>query len=75
MVFIRMISFVSFVLGFEKDDSAIGDVARDMVQDTMISKRWGYSTLIKHLRKMNATDAVFNLLEEANLYYNRHNWK
>lgn len=65
-----MISFVSYVLRFKNDDSAIGDVARDIVADTNISKRWGYTKLINHLKNMNVADRVYGLLND---YYTQYN--
>ena len=64
-----MVSFVSFVLRFKNDNTALGDVAGDMADDPRISKRWGHATLVKHLMRMNATQAVFDVLGEANVYY------
>ena len=68
-----MISFVSYVLRFKNDDSAIGDVARDMLIDSDISKRWGYTSLIKHLNKMNAVERIYDILDDANNRYNSVN--
>ena len=65
-----MISFVSYVLRFKNDDSAIGDVARDIADDNNISRRWGYKKLINHLKNMNAADRIFNILNDANTEYN-----
>ena len=60
-----MVSFVSYVLQFKDDDSAIGDVARDMMLDTGIKRSWGYKSLVKHLETMNACDRVYSVLEQA----------
>jgi hypothetical protein len=65
-----MISFVTYVLSFKDSDCALGDVARDMMLDTAISKRWGFPRLIKHLVTMNADGRVYGVLEEANFVYN-----
>ena len=64
-----MVSFVSYVLRFKNDGSAIGDVARDMAVDPAISKKWGYLTLIKHLLKMNAVERVYEILADTNTNY------
>jgi hypothetical protein len=60
-----MVSFVSYVLQFKDDDSAIGDVARDMMLDTGIKRSWGYKSLVKHLESMNAVSQVYDVLEGA----------
>ena len=64
-----MVSFVNYVLRFKNDDSAIGDVARDMAVDPAISKKWGYLTLIKHLLRMNAVERVYEILANARTGY------
>jgi len=64
-----MVSFVSYVLRFVKEDSAIGDVARDMAQDTAINKRWTYPRLIVHLISMNATERIYQILSDARVAY------
>ena len=64
-----MVSFVSYVLRFKNDDSAIGDVARDMNLDTAVNKRWGYMTLVKHLLHMNASDRIYEILANARTGY------
>ena len=64
-----MVSFVSYVLRFKNDDSAIGDVARDMAVDPAINKRWCYLTLVKHLLQMNASERVYEILANARTAY------
>jgi hypothetical protein len=64
-----MVSFVSYVLRFRFDDTALGDVARDMMLDTGINKRWGYTKLISHLIRMNAVDRIYGILEQAKVAY------
>ena len=60
-------SFVSYVLKHKRQDTALGDVARDIVYDTDINRRWGYTSLINHLEtNRNACDAVINILSNAN---------
>ena len=66
-------SFVNYVLRFKDDDSALGDVARDMSCDPNIKKSWGYSKLMVYLIGMNATDRIYGILEEANQRYDRLN--
>lgn len=64
-----MSSFVRFVLNFKNDDSAIGDVARDMVVDDSLKRNWCYKTVVKHLEGKGACDKVYQILEEANERY------
>jgi len=64
-----MVSFVSYVLRFVKEDSAIGDVARDIAQDTAINRRWGYLRLMTHLIPMNASERVYQILSDARVAY------
>jgi hypothetical protein len=64
-----MVSFVSYVLRFKNDDSALGDVARDIAMDTRINRRWGYTQLIVHLMRMNAVEAVYQILSDARVGY------
>jgi hypothetical protein len=64
-----MSSFVRWVLQFKNDDSAIGDVARDMMVDMDLKKTWCYRTVIKHLDQRGACDSVYTILAEANQRY------
>lgn len=67
-----MVSFVSYVLRFKKEDSAIGDVARDIEQDVRINRRWGHTKLVAHLLLVGAVDRIFGILAEANIAYVVH---
>ena len=53
-----MVSFVSFLLAFVNDGSAIGDLARDASADVRINKRWGFNKFMEHLGKVNACEAA-----------------
>jgi len=59
-----MPSFVNMVLLRKKDDSPIGDVARDVFMDSRINKRWGYDKLCAHLREAGAIPIVLDILKE-----------
>jgi hypothetical protein len=68
-------SFVRYVLKFKKDDSAFGDVARDIQMDPGVNRNWGYRTFKAYLMDRNASclDVVDNLYErysviQGNLY-------
>jgi hypothetical protein len=64
-----MSSFVRFVLKHKNEDSAVGDVARDMLQDTRIKRTWCYATVKKHLDEIGACGSVYNVLSEASERY------
>jgi hypothetical protein len=64
-----MVSFVSYVLQSKNDDTALGDVARDMSQDAGINRMWGYSRLVRHLKSVRADERVYKILELAKSAY------
>jgi hypothetical protein len=64
-----MKSFVNYVLRFKREDTPLGDVARDMSCDPNIKKSWGYTQLMVYLIGMNATDRIYGILEEAKISY------
>jgi hypothetical protein len=60
-------SFVGYVLKHKRQDTALGDVARDIEVDGDINRRWGFRSLIKHLEtNRHACGAVINILNHAN---------
>ena len=59
---VYMSSFVRYVLKFKNDDSAIGDVARDIMADNNLKRTWSYKTLVKYLEEVGACDKVFGIL-------------
>jgi len=59
-----MVSFVNYILKFVKEDSARGDVAREMKDDTGINKRWGYKTFKKYLSHKNLHPNILPILLE-----------
>lgn len=62
-----MVSFVNYVLRFRNADSAWGDVARDMLDDANINRRWGYMSLVRYLlSNHNPCGAVMDILSEIN---------
>lgn len=69
IVYSIMSSFVRWVLQFKNDDTAIGDVARDMIADRGLKRTWSYRTVIKHLDDRGACDSVYTILAEANQRY------
>ena len=65
-----MVSFVTYVLRFSNDDSALGDVARDMIEDSDINRRWGFRSLMRYLEtNHNCCDSVLGILTDANTAY------
>jgi hypothetical protein len=53
-----MVSFVSFLLSFKNEDSAVGDLARDACMDDRINKRWGFNKFMEHLGNVNACEGA-----------------
>ena len=65
-----MVSFVTFLLAFVNDDSAIGDLARDASADERINKRWGFNKFVEHLGKVNACEgARLAAIRAFEMYY------
>ena len=64
-----MSSFVRFVLKYKKEDTAFGDVARDILMDSGVNRAWGYKRFVKHLESMNASQRVYTLVEELKVKY------
>lgn len=70
-------SFVRYVLKFKKDDTASGDVARDIHVDPGVNRNWGYRTFKAYLMDHNASDSCLDVVDslyerysviQANLY-------
>ena len=61
------ITFTRYVLRFKTENSGIGDVARDLLEDPRIKRTWGYTRLRKHLLENGACDDALERLEEAYL--------
>jgi hypothetical protein len=60
-----MVSFVSYVLLFKNEYSAIGDIARDIEQDKKINKRFGYKRLVSYLLDINACNNALIAVDDA----------
>ena len=58
-----MSSFVRFILQAKKDNTAYGDVARDILDDPEINRRWGYRSFVKHLDNRRASQRVYELVD------------
>jgi hypothetical protein len=62
-----MVSFVSYVLKFKNEANACGDVARDMLQDPNINRRWGFRKLVAYLTTTHRPSAnVLTVLSDLN---------
>jgi hypothetical protein len=60
-------SFVGYVLKHKRQDTPLGDVARDIILDPRINRRWGFRSLIEHIENNHSCcDAVINILNHAN---------
>lgn len=65
-------TFVSFLMMFVNDDSAIGDLARDARDDNRISKRWGFNKFMEHLVNMGACEgARITAMDALDIYSRR----
>jgi hypothetical protein len=60
-----MSSFVRFVIKYKKSDCAYGDIARDILQDELINRSWGYNTFKIYIETHhNPSERVMTLIEE-----------
>jgi len=55
-----MSSFVYKILLHKKDDTPLGDIARDILQDKNINRRWGFKKLYEYFEKINACERCLN---------------
>lgn len=62
-------SFVEFILRHIDDDSKFGDVARDVVRDGAVERRWGYTAFKRHLLLVGACDAVLEIVDDLRVAY------
>lgn len=58
-----MSSFVRYILKAKKDNTPYGDVARDILDDSEINRKWGYRSFVKHLDKRRASQRVYELVD------------
>jgi hypothetical protein len=65
-----MSSFIRFVLKYKKSDCRFGDVARDMLEDPRINRRWGYRSTKAYLDTVACT-RVMDIVEELHEEYKR----
>jgi hypothetical protein len=71
----RSISFCQFILSHKKEDSAFGDLARDLSDARRYSIPGAYSKTYKgikaHMEDQRACDAALECLQEAHEAYQR----
>ena len=54
-----------FVLKYKKSDCPYGDIARDILQDELINRTWGYRTFKIYIETHhNASERVMILIDE-----------
>ncbi|OBQ57637.1 YozE family protein [Halodesulfovibrio spirochaetisodalis] len=59
-------NFIDWLLTRTNENSAVGDLARDMAKDTNLpNKNSGYPRLYKHLTRCNACNGALNALSTA----------
>jgi len=60
-----MISFRIWTRQFIEDNNAIGDLARDIEDDSNFPKKNDYNTLLDYLKESNACDSAIDTLKES----------
>lgn len=61
----RKKSFIMWIRQFKKDDTAIGDLARDIREDSKIKTRFSIRRLRRYLENANACEDCMKTFEEA----------
>lgn len=59
-----MSSFVRYILKFKDHNDMYGDVARDILDDPLVNRRWGYRSFVKHLVQRKASQRVFEIVDD-----------
>lgn len=62
-------TFCKFVIARRHDDTAWGDVARDVSADPDVEESWGYVKLRRHVELSRAVPVVIRILEEMHEAY------
>ncbi len=68
-----MMSFRVWTRQFIDDNNAIGDLARDIDDDSNFPKKNDYNTLLNYLKDRNACDNAIQTLKESWYQYNLSN--
>ena len=56
----------------DDDDTAIGDLARDILDDTNITPTWGIRKIRNHFKALRVNDHIMFLLEELYIDFKNH---
>ena len=64
-----MSSFVRYILKFKDHNCPYGDVARDIMADPEVNRRWGYRRFVQHLIERRASQRVFELIDNLQFEY------
>jgi uncharacterized protein YozE (UPF0346 family) len=62
---VRTMSFYSYVKEYRKEQSARGDLARDMLADREFPKKGAYENMLDYLESKNACDGAMNTFERV----------
>jgi len=62
-------TFYMYLERLKDDDTAIGDLVRDILDDTIICPSWGIRKIRKYFKEINVSDRIMYLLEEAFIDY------
>lgn len=60
-----MVSFITALLRYRKDDSAFGDLARDVEADRQVNRKWNVASLRRHMIRMGACERALGTLSEV----------
>jgi hypothetical protein len=58
-------TFYMFLESHKDDDTARGDLVRDILDDTIICPSWGIRKIRKYFKEINVSDRIMYLLEES----------
>lgn len=62
-------SFARYVMSFRHDNTAWGDVARDISADPNVEETWGWRRLHGHVAAAGGIPVVMRILEEMHRAY------
>ena len=58
-------TFYKYLESLKRDDTAIGDLVRDILMDTNIYPSYGIQKMRRYFKNINAGERIMSLLEEA----------
>jgi hypothetical protein len=62
-------TFYTYLESIQNDDTAIGDLVRDILMDTNIYPTYGIQKMRRYFKQIRASERIMYLLEEAYLDY------